>query len=242
MSESESTPQPSREARSRDNRVKPLYLVLGAIGALAVVVVGIVLFTGKDHTPGAPGGGDTNITATQGAFSFHIDAPQVLLTSADGNANKAAKMAKPAAQQVERLIHDFYVQAYLAPAEWEDGAYASTFDAFSDGAKAEAMKQLDAMTAGTQAADTIDTIKAGDASLKEKVLMDPKGQPYSVVAEVTFTASADLKDGTSGGVTSEGQYIFEKTDSGWKITSFSVTRNDKAGTTTASSTPTGVAS
>ena len=64
------------------------------------------------------------------------------------------------------------------------------------------------------------------------------------MAVVTFTASADMKDGTAGTLTSQGQYILEKTSSGWKVTSFSVTRDDKgakaAGSGTA--TPTAVAS
>jgi hypothetical protein len=240
LSETQTQPQPSREAGTREARVKPLYVALVVIGMIVLVVGGVLLFTGKDANTNAGGGDNASIVPTAGAFSFHIDAPQVLLTSPNTKPGRAAKAAKPAAQQVEKLIHDFYQQAYLAPGEWENGAYAQTFTAFSAGAKAEAMKQLDAMTAGTQAADTIDTIKANEASLKEKVLMDQKGTPYSVVAVVTFTASADMKDGSSGAITSQGQYIFEKTGSGWQVTSFSVTRNDKAGTSSASSTPTGV--
>lgn len=240
MAESQTQPQPSREARTREARVKPLYVVLAVIGVIVVVLGGVLLFTGKHDTTGATG--NTSISPTAGHFSFHIDQPQVLLTSSETNPGRAAKAAKPAAQQVEKLIHDFYVEAYLDPVQWENGAYAGTFNAFSDGAKSEAMGQIDAMTAGTQAADTIDTIDTDTASLKEKVLMDQRGNPYAVVAVVTFEASAGMKDGSSGNITSQGQYIFEKTGSGWQVTSFSVTRDDKAGTKSASSSPTAVAS
>jgi hypothetical protein len=239
--DSQTQPTPSREARTRDARVKPLYVVLAVIGVIVVVLGGVLLLTGgKDSPPGAANAG--SISPTAGHFTFHIDQPQVLLTSPQTNPGRAAKDAKPAAQAVEKLIHDFYVEAYLDPVQWANGPYAGAFSAFSDGAKAEAMSQLDAMTAGAQAADAIDTIDTKDASLKEKVLMDQRGNPYSVVAVVTFEASAAMKDGSSGDITSQGQYIFEKTGAGWQVTSFSVTRNDKAGTKTASATPTGVAS
>ena len=241
MAETETKPQPSREARTRDARVKPLYVVLAVIGVIVVVLGGVLLLTGGKDSGGGTGNA-ASISPTAGHFTFKIDQPQVLLTSPQTNPGRAAKAAKPAAQQVEKLIHDFYVEAYLDPVQWANGPYAGTFTAFSDGAKAEAMGRLEAMTAGSQAADTIDTIDTKNASLKEKVLMDQRGNPYSVVAVVTFEASATMKDGSSGDITSQGQYIFEKTGAGWQVTSFSVTRNDKAGTTSASSTPTGVAS
>lgn len=211
---------------------------------MAVVVVGVLLFTGKDNPPGGTDSAN-NISPSTGVFTFHIEGPpQVLLSSPDSNPNKAQKVAKPAAAQAERIIHDFYVQAFLAPDQWSDGTYDSAFTDFSGGAKAEAMSQLEVMTAGSAAADTFDGIEESGSSLKEKVLMDPHGQPYSVVAVVTFTASADMKDGTAGTLTSQGQYILEKTSSGWKVTSFSVTRDDKGAKATgsASATPTAVAS
>lgn len=224
--------------------MKPLYLVLGGLAVVAVAVVAVLLFTGKGTPPGTDSAGNT-ITPTTGGFTFTIDGqPQVLLSSPDTNPSKAQKVAKPAAAQAEKIIHDFYVQAFLAPDQWSEGTFDTAFTNFSDGAKAEAMGQLDVMTAGSAAADTFGGIKETDASLKEKVLMDPHGAPYSVVAIVTFTASADMKDGTAGTLTSQGQYILEKTASGWKVTSFSVTRDDRGAEATGSgaSTPTAVAS
>ena len=75
--------------------------------------------------------------------------------------------------------------------------------------------------------------------------MDPNGQPNSVVAVVTFQATVALKDGTSGTMMSQGQFILEKAGSGWQITAFSVTRTDQGSKTSASSgtaTPTGASS
>ena len=206
--------------------MQPRYLVLGGVGLVAVVVVAILLLSHKGGGPG-PDGGSGGILPTAGAFSFHIDPPQALYTAADTNADKANKAAKPAAVAAEKLIHDFYVKAYLSPAEWTNGAYADVFDSFSPAAKAEAMKQLDVMTAGRAAADIFASIQASNAHLREKVLMDPNGQPYSVVAVVTFDAAASLKDGTAGTLSSEGQYILQKAASGWQVTSFSVTRSDR---------------
>jgi hypothetical protein len=236
-----SDPQPTPQTHRAAVRVKPLYLVLGGIALVAVAVLGIVLFSGNGN--GSQPSGSDAIPPTAGVFSFHIDPPQALVTAAGASADKANKAAKPAASAAEKIVHDFYVRAYLDPTQWTGGAYANTFDAFSAGAKAQAMKQLDVMTAGTAASDTFSSIKEKEAHLKEKVLMDPAGQPNSVVAVVTFEATAALKDGTSGTLTSQGQYILEKVGSGWQITAFSVTRTGQkskapGGTGTATATAT----
>ena len=210
---------------------------------MAVAVAAVVLFSGKGS--GSQPGGSNVIPPTAGVFSFHIDPPQALLTAPGSTADKTDKAAKPAASEVEKIVHDFYVRAYLDPAEWTNGPFGGAFDTFSPGAKAQAMKQLDVLTAGTAAADTFSSIKEKDAHLKEKVLMDPHGQPYSVVAVVTFEATVDLKNGTTGTLTSQGQYILEKVGSGWQITAFSVTRTDQKSKATATSgtpTPSGASS
>jgi hypothetical protein len=224
LSDSQPTPQSHRAPPS----VKPLYLVLGGIGVVVVAVVAILLLT--KHKGTDAGGGDGGITPTTGVFSFHIDPPQALTTSQTANQDKAAKAAKPAAQAAEKLIHDFYVNAYLNTGEWTDGAYTGVFAGFSPGAKAQAVKQLDVLTAGTAASDTFNGVTENNAHLKEKVLMDLNGQPYSVVAVVTFSAVADLKNGTSQTLISQGQYILEKVGSGWQVTSYSVTRSDQKAT------------
>jgi hypothetical protein len=239
LADSQPTPQPAREPV----RVKPLYLILGGLGVVAVIAVAILLLTRKgDGTPGDDG--DGGVTPTTAHFTFKIDPPQALITSPDTNPAKADKVAKPAASQAEKLIHDFYVNAFLNTGAWTDGAYTGVFNDFSNGAKAKAVDQLDVMTAGTAAADTFDSIKAKDASLKEKVLIDPNGQPYSVVAVVSFSATVNLKDGTTQTLVSQGQYILEKVGSGWQVTSFSVTRSDEkpSASTSGSATPTAVAS
>ena len=238
MSDSQPTPQTHRAPPS----VKPLYLILGGIGVVVLAVVAILLLT--KHKGTDTGGGDSGITPTTGVFSFHIDPPQALTTAPTANQDKAAKAAKPAAQAAEKLIHDFYVNAYLNTGEWTDGAYAGVFDGFSAGAKAQAMKQIDVLTAGSKATDTFNAITENNAHLKEKVLMDLNGQPYSVVAVVTFSAVADLKNGTSQTLISQGQYILEKVGSGWQVTSYSVTRSDQKATASGSGTtgPTAVSS
>jgi hypothetical protein len=59
-----------------------------------------------------------------------------------------------------------------------------------------------------------------------KVLIDPKGLPYSAVGVVKFEAK-----GTGAAVShvfvSKGQYILQKIDGEWTVVSFSVGREDK---------------
>ena len=58
------------------------------------------------------------------------------------------------------------------------------------------------------------------------MLLDPKDEPYSVVAIVKFTAIGTGKDGNDLAMTSQGQYVFQKIDGTWKVVSFRVLRND----------------
>ncbi len=191
----------------------------------------VVVLTGGSDSPLIPG--HSEAPAPTFAFQVAKTVPvTTVLQQPNGNppdAKKSAEAATPAAANIQKSLHAFYSNAFLAPDNWTNGTYADAFGSFSAQAQAQGMKQIDVLTAGTDAGDTYSDIQPAKATMKTRVLLDPKGEPYSAVSTVTFAVDATLKDGTgTERLLSNGQYIFEKGPEGWMITAFSVQRSDQA--------------
>jgi hypothetical protein len=231
---------------STSRSIKPAYLIAGGVLVLALIVGALVLITGGSDSPLV--GGQSPVPTP--AFSFTAGKTVVVTTAMDpdqATTQKAVQAAKPTAANAEKMIHDLYSNAFLVPDDWTTGSYDAAFDDFTDEANAEAMKQIDVLTAGSAAGDTFSAIEPGKkTTFTTKVLVDPKGQPYSTVSTVTFTATATKKDGSGAiDIVSKGQYVIEKTADGWKITAFKVNRDDQPTKTAGSgsgATPTAEAS
>lgn len=237
MAEGRHAPQP--------RRIKPAYLVAAGVGALAIIVGLVVVLTGGSDSPFIPGHSE----APTPTFMFQVTKTvpvTTVLQQPDGtppDAKKSTEAAKPAAANTEKTLHTLYSDAFLVPDNWTNDSYDDAFDAFSSQARAQAMNQIDILTAGTAAGDTYSDIQPAKATMKTRVLLDPKGQPYSAVSTVTFTADATLKDGTGTMMLiSKGQFVFEKTADGWQITAFSVHRTDQAPKATGSASGSGAGS
>jgi hypothetical protein len=217
------------EARS----IKPAYLVAGGVVALAAIVGVLILLTGGSASPII--GGSKSEQPTPG-FQFKVEKTHVITTgpatTQDPNAKpdsaKAAKAAGPAADSAKAVLHTYYTQAFLAPANWTNGTYDSAFAPFAGQAKSQAQQHLAVLTAGTSAADTYRAIQPSKATIKTRVLVDGKNQPFSVACTIFFDANATKKSGSGKVVLqSQGKFILQKVGSSWKITSFTITRSDQ---------------
>jgi hypothetical protein len=214
-------------------RVKPAYLIAGIVGVLIVVVGGLILITGGSSSPLNVLADPPTPTPT---FEFQVAktvifptalAPQPGATpTATPSEKKEQALAKPAVVQAQKVLHDLYSNAFLVPDNWGGGDYATAFADFSPRAAKQATGNVEVLTAGTSAGDLYTAITPAKATLKAKVLLDPKGTPYSVTGIVTFTADGTKKDGGSRTFVSKGEYILLKTDQGWTVASFSVNRDD----------------
>lgn len=227
-------------------RIKPAYLIAAGVGALALIVGLVVIFTGGSDSPLIPGHSEAPTPTYTFQVTKTVPVTTVLLQP-DGtppDAKKSETAAQPAAASAEKTLHTFYSEAFLVPGNWKDGSYDDAFVSFSEQAQTQATEQIEVLTAGSAAGDTYSDIQPAKATMKTKVLLDRQGVPYSAVSTVTFAADATLKDG-SGTMTliSKGQYVFEKTGDGWRITAFSVHRTDQApkASGSASTTATGSA-
>lgn len=136
--------------------------------------------------------------------------------------------ARQAATGISRTITRLYTEAFLDPANWRTGSYANVWPLFDAGAGAAARKDVQTLTAGTDAGSRYDTVEPVAGTIGIRVLMDKANRPSIAVATVDFSADATA---TAGGLTtlvSSAQYVLHDTPAGWRIYSFRVQRRDRA--------------
>jgi hypothetical protein len=97
---------------------------------------------------------------------------------------------------------------------------------FSRGARDEAERRAEVLTAGPEAADAFETIEPLPSDLELQVLLDADGVPRAVVGTVRFSARGTGADAVVM-LRSDGRFIFGKSNGDWTVVSFSVSRSDK---------------
>jgi hypothetical protein len=210
-----------------------------AIAAVAILVVGGVFLAtrGKGPLAGVIPGTDKSRALPIPDFQFRGAKVVAIPTVATQSAKKLKKPAQEAARQTTGVIHQLYTSAFLDPANWQSGTYDSAYTVFSSSAAAQAKASADVLTAGPRAGDTFSDIQPAKAAIQSKVLMDLRGNPFTVVAKVTFTGEATNTDGPTTLLVSSGSFFLRRVNGDWKIVAFDVHRGDKVAK--AKATPTG---
>jgi hypothetical protein len=136
--------------------------------------------------------------------------------------------AADVAADIDEQIDLLYTAAFLDPNNWKGGDYGDAWAVFDERAAAAAQEQAEVLTLGASAGDTYQKVAPDASKLTVKVLFDAEGNPASAVAIVRFRALATAKGGAPAtAIISEGQYILQDTDDGWRIVSFDVDRGDR---------------
>jgi hypothetical protein len=210
------------------SRLRRRILPLG-VGLLAVLVIGaIALLLRDDARVKTP----PRVTPSQGeltppgvpAFRFTKSTKELVRTS-PGRINKRHQEASArAATTVRSILTDLYTEAFLDPANWEQGRYDTAFRDFAGGARKQAEAHPDLLTAGTRAGDRYDWILPGSGRIATRILLDRTGDPTLLVSLVRFKAAALGAEPFT--LRSNGQFFFERIGGSWKIVSFHVTRTD----------------
>jgi hypothetical protein len=199
---------------------------------LAVVIVPVVLVAGGaialfalkgGSVPGIFGGGPDNSTPP---FDFRAGKTIAISTSENVPAKDLQTAAAKTALQATPVIDALFTQAFLNPENWRNGSYDSAFDGFDDAARTSAEKQIQAVTLGTHAGGTYDTVSPGKSKLWFRVLFDAESKPRTAVAVVRFHALGKRRDGTYTDITAHAQFFMHDTGDGWKIFSFKLGRTD----------------
>ena len=205
---------------------------------VAVLVTAIFVFTGGSDGPVGDViddalGDDEPDTPKTPAFDFKLADPKVVTTAPTPEKEAAKKVAKakaaeaaaPAAKAVADVLDALYTEAYLDPANWQEGSYGAALSAFSKEARAQAQDRLKLLTAGTDVS-AFESIQPAASSLKTHVLLDQRNVPLSVVGTIKFKA-VGVEGSTRSIFTSRGDFLLQKVDGEWTIMGFDVTRADK---------------
>jgi hypothetical protein len=189
----------------------------------ALVALGIVLFLlfRRGGSGGIIGGPDNTIPA----FDFELSKAQPILVT-DKKPDQFNATAKDVAGQVSQTMTSLYTEAFLDPANWRGGSYDEVWPLFDDGSQAAAQKDGATLTLGPSAGGQFDKVDQPVGTLHVKVLLDRTNEPATAVAIVTFKALAAGKDGTSTLIVSTGQFFLRPLSDGWRVYSFSVSRDD----------------
>ena len=221
------SPQPSVEANraqrsSRKKKTSPALLIIPLVLAVAAVTL-FLLLRGGDGT-GLPfiGGGDDDVPA----FDFTVKKAKVVSTSEEADTDTLTATATGIGKEIAPILDDMFTAAFLDPSNWRDGDYEEVFAAFDDAARPSAEESVETLTLGMSAGDHFESVKPTKGGFSYRVLFSPEGEPNTVVVTFRFYALGEGTDGTYTSIVSHGQ-LFMRNEGGWKITAFSVKRNDQ---------------
>jgi len=93
-----------------------------------------------------------------------------------------------ASTQAIASVTRLYRGAFLDPAAWGSGAYASLWRDFTPAARTQARKDVRVLTAGTAAGEAYVAIAPRPSRITTTVLLDRNGRPAIVVASARFRA------------------------------------------------------
>jgi hypothetical protein len=226
-------PEPTRtQSTDKRSQVARRRAVVGIV--IAVLVVGVAAFLltrGGGSIPILGGSSDPEIP------TFAFEKARFVAESTTDTSSKQLHV-DPTGREVQDLVTAFYQSVWIDPDVWKDADYTDAFeDTMTEGAAAEAQKDLEALTLGPAAGDTYAFVTPERSTILVTVLTGPDDQPVQALAQVIFRASAEHTDGTFTDVTQEASYFVQNIDGDWRIISFRAVRDEEEGKAPASASP-----
>jgi hypothetical protein len=211
-------------------------LVIVAVVVLAIAVGAYLAISGgsSESSTSAP---PTTSAATP-PFAFRVD-DAIGVPSTDIAAKKLRTATAHVADSAAKTMSGLYAAAFLDPANWQSGAYDPVWSYFDPRSAPSAKRDVEDLTAGTNAGDDFETITPSRSKLDVKVLFDDHNKPAAYSAQVLFTANAANADGAGTRLYSAGTYFLQPAGNEWRITSFDVRRNDRGLEAKQTSAPSG---
>lgn len=216
---------PERVQKNVDRSTVARRRVIAGI-VVALVVIGGLWFLfgrGKD-SPLADIIGSTPPVPT---FSFKTVVPKYEALATNLDKKKLEKAAKHAAPTIQHVTTQFLQAGYVNPDGWGDAGSINDF--FTDDAKQQVDANIDTLTLGKNASDTVDTFtpsKKGN-TIKVTSLIDGNLNVIRAAAEFTFKGTTANTDGTTSKVTVTGTLFLVPDGNDWKIESFHINREEK---------------
>lgn len=211
-----------------DRRPRRMLLIgAGLVAVLAVGAIAVILQNddgaARTSPPRAPSEGSVTPSGVP-RFRFERSTRELVRTSREPINRRHREASVRAAAAVRSILTDLYTEAFLDPANWQQGGYDAAFRDFAGGARKQAEAHPGLLTAGPRAGERYDSILPGSGRIATRILLDRTGSPTLVVSIVRFSASALGAEPFR--FRSNGQFFFERIDGSWKVVSFHVTRTD----------------
>jgi hypothetical protein len=219
-------PTPKRAQKTADrSTVARRRIIIGVVAAIAAL--GLIWFLfGRD--------GESPISQITDIFSSSPPVPEFAFktvsskpeaTTAHLNKKKLAHAAKQTAPPVQDVITKVLQAGYVDPDSWGDeGAIA---DLFTEDAARQIEPNIDTLTLGKNAGDSVETVNPLPSRLKVTALIDANYNAIRALGELTFKAKATNTDGSTTKITLTGTFFLVPDGGNWKIEAFDLDREDK---------------
>ena len=218
-------PTPKRAQKPPDrSTVARRRVVIGVVAAVAVLGVLWFLFGRGDASP-IDIGQIINPTPAPPQFVFEtVDSkPEAAAPHIDkGKLTKAAERNAPAVQDaLQRLLQ----AGYIDPGSWGDAGALD--DYFTEDAAGSVEPEIDTLSLGKDAADTIESVTPLPSRLKVTTLLDGDLNPIRALGEVRFKAKATNTDASTIRIEVTGAFFLVPDGDTWKVEAFDLDRQMK---------------
>ena len=207
----------SRAVRGGSHRAPQddtLRFIVSAVLTLAVVGAGLWFVVSRTGGPGGGGGGGDAPTPE---FSFELG--RVGGSSVGEQAEEAD--LRRVAEAVRETLDRMYVAGFVDPARWEGGTFPEVLDAFADGTRQQAQRDLPLLSLG-QDATADESIQPKVGRLHMRFLLDLDGEPTAAIASTSFSGGGTLHSGGPVAVRHDGTYYLRPEEGRWLIVAYDV--------------------
>ena len=196
-----------------------------AVAVVIAVAIAASSCTSPSPEPSAHPSAGSPTGATPAAFRFHVT-HHTLVRGAPKLSHRDHRIAARAITAARTLITDLYVAGFLDPTAWRSADYREALALFGRGARDEARRELDVLTAGADAGDRYAEIVARPATLALQLMTDRAGATILISATARFRAVARGEEDATA-LRSDGRFVLQSVDGAWTIVGFDVTRSDR---------------
>jgi len=216
---------PERAQKTSDRSTVARRRAVVGIVAIVVVIAGLWFLFGRGKD--SPLASVINPPPPLPTFSFSNVVPKYEALATNLDKKKLEKAAKHAAPTIQHVTTQFLQAGYVNPDGWGDAGSINDF--FTDDAKQQVDANIDTLTLGKNASDTVDTFTPAKKGTVIKVtsLIDGNLNVIRANAEFTFKGTTANTDGTTSKVTVTGTLFLVPDGNDWKIEACHIDRQEK---------------